>query len=159
MGNDERLYSEVAKDRPLGDTPRTEEHGGPRLVDTRDAIQFESGSIAGDTPRTDPKPALVQNHDLRFPNAGELRKSGAKVPSKYKDSEVPGEYPLDTPRTDPEPALVRDYTPEGQERERVRATAAAEAHAAETGVDLASVKGSGLGGKVTKGDVEAAKGA
>src|SRR5487761_1730720 len=111
MGNDERLYSEVAKDRPLGDTPRTEEHGGPRLVDTRDAIQFESGSIAGDTPRTDPKPALVQNHDLRFPNAGELRKSGAKVPSKYKDSEVPGEYPLDTPRTDPEPALVRDYPP------------------------------------------------
>ena len=45
-----------------------------------------------------------------------------------------------------------------EEEEEARATAAAEEKAKELGVDLSQVEGSGKGGRITVGDVEAAAG-
>ena len=49
-----------------------------------------------------------------------------------------------------------DDTPAYDYEEDLRATAAAEARAAELGVDISTVTGTGKNGRITVGDVEAA---
>lgn len=72
--------------------------------------------------------------------------------TEYRDRLEAGDYAGDGPEHDASAAKASA----DDNADDVAATAAAEAKAAELGVDLANVEGSGKGGKVTVGDVEAA---
>lgn len=94
-----------------GDTPHTGKDA--RLVDVSGQEVVEPG---GDSPRTDPEPALVEEADVRPPTAGELRKAGYQVPEGIKAGDVPSSYVADSPTPPGEVRLVEDTTPQASDK-------------------------------------------
>jgi pyruvate/2-oxoglutarate dehydrogenase complex dihydrolipoamide acyltransferase (E2) component len=82
-----------------------------------------------------------------------------EIVTAYRDRLNAGDYANDGPEAEANPTLEPEQVgeqPDEESAEDVAATKAAQDRADELGVDLASVQGSGLNGRVTVGDVEAA---
>jgi pyruvate/2-oxoglutarate dehydrogenase complex dihydrolipoamide acyltransferase (E2) component len=81
----------------------------------------------------------------------------ADDPSYIRTPLAPTETPTDEVLTEEELDATAEALDAEVEEGEVNATSVAIERAAELGVDLATVTGTGVGGKITKADVEAAK--
>ncbi|MFP6896238.1 MAG: pyruvate dehydrogenase complex dihydrolipoamide acetyltransferase [Roseibacillus sp.] len=121
--------------------------GGKAEIGATLAVLREEGEEPETAEPSDEKPVSDPLENLK-PVA-----VGAKIPDPLPE---PTPEPEPTPDPAPEPITVSEPAPAAASSERIKASPLARKMAESSGVDLASVKGTGPGGRIVKKDIEAA---
>ena len=125
------------------------EEGGKAEIGATLAVLREEGEEPEIAEPSDEKPVSDPLENLK-PVA-----VGAKIPDPLPEP-TPEPEPEPTPDPAPEPITVSEPAPAAASSERIKASPLARKMAESSGVDLASVKGTGPGGRIVKKDIEAA---
>ena len=125
------------------------EEGGKAEIGATLAVLREEGEEPETAEPSDEKPVSDPLENLK-PVA-----VGAKIPDPLPEP-TPEPEPEPTPDPAPEPITVSEPAPAAASSERIKASPLARKMAESSGVDLASVKGTGPGGRIVKKDIEAA---
>ncbi|MFM1558736.1 MAG: pyruvate dehydrogenase complex dihydrolipoamide acetyltransferase [Roseibacillus sp.] len=123
--------------------------GGKAEIGATLAVLREEGEEPETAEPSDEKPVSDPLENLK-PVA-----VGAKIPDPLPEP-TPEPEPEPTPDPAPEPITVSEPAPAAASSERIKASPLARKMAESSGVDLASVKGTGPGGRIVKKDIEAA---
>src|SRR4030088_1411144 len=135
------------------------EEGGK--VNVGDKIAFIGGE-GEEAPKGEKKEKPAEKKEEKKPAAKEEKKEQKETekpaPAKAKEKETapPQEIKKEKPAEQPEKAATQAVKIDKSDEARVKASPVARRVAAELGVDLASVKGTGPEGRVTETDVRAA---
>ena len=121
--------------------------GGKAEIGATLAVLREEGEEPRTAESSDEKPVSDPLENLK-PVA-----VGAKIPDPAPE---PTPEPEPTPDPAPEPIPVSEPAPAAASSERIKASPLARKMAESSGVDLASVKGTGPGGRIVKKDIETA---
>jgi len=98
-----------------------------------------------------------EDEDADAPAPTPKPKDAAPPPAKAKAKPEPATESAPEPKAQPKPAAAPASAPAQQEGDRVIASPLAKRLAAEKGVDLSALQGSGPHGRIVKADVEGAK--
>lgn len=121
--------------------------GGKAEIGATLAVLREEGEEPETAEPSDEKPVSDPLENLK-PVA-----VGAKIPDPLPE---PTPEPEPTPDPAPEPITVSEPAPAAASSERIKASPLARKMAESSGVDLASVKGTGPGGRIVRKDIETA---